>query len=216
MHAEYQKNMEFNERDIDWQKDAPTLAAMGKAIPFTVPSGYFENLSDNLSTRVFIESVHVKENSGFGVPQNYFEDLTSRIKSNVTVENLRSIDVSGGFIVPDGYFTELSSKINTRVQESDIKETPVRKLFTSWVSYAAAACVTAMIATGIYLNTDSYNFNEKLAEVPDEEIINYLQAHSTAGDTPFIIENINPDELEKVTPDVSADELELYINSTTL
>ncbi len=208
--------MEFNERDIDWQKDAPTLAGIGKSIPFTVPSGYFEDLSNNLNARIFIESLHVKENNGFAVPESYFEELTSRIEASVRIENIRTNDVSGGFTIPDAYFDDLSSRISTRVQESTKRETPVRKLFTSWISYAAAACVTAMIATGIYLNTNSYNFDEQLAEVPDEEIINYLQAHSTAGDTPFIIENINPDELEKVTPEVTADELELYINSTTL
>lgn len=73
-----------------------------------------------------------------------------------------------------------------------------------------------MIATGIYFSSETYNFNEKLSEVPDQEIINYLQAHSTAGDTPFIIETLNPDKLDQVTPDVSAEDLELYINSTTL
>jgi len=73
-----------------------------------------------------------------------------------------------------------------------------------------------MIATAIYYSSNTYNFNKQLSEIPDQEIINYLQAHSTAGDTPFIIENLNSGQMEAVTPDVSAEELELYINSTTL
>ncbi len=208
--------MELNDRDIDWQKDAPTLAAIGKVIPFTLPAGYFEDLSDSLKARILIESMHVKGENGFRVPHNYFEDLSLRIGEKVAVENIRTMAPSDGFTIPEGYFSELSTRINTRVEGSPKRNTPVRSLFTSWVSYAAAACVTVMIATGIYFSSDTHNFNEQLSEVPDEEIINYLQAHSTAGDTPFIIENLNPDELEQVTPDVSADELELYINSTTL
>ncbi|MEJ7694652.1 hypothetical protein [Daejeonella sp.] len=208
--------MELNDRDIDWQKDAPTLAAIGKAIPFTVPAGYFEDLSGNLNSRLLIESMRVDDKDGFRVPHNYFENLSSRIEESVAVGNLKALAPSEGFTLPEGYFAGLTERINTRIEESAKRKTPVGRLLTSWVSYAAAACITVMIATGIYFNSDSQNFNEQLSEVPDEEIINYLQAHSTAGDTPFIIETLNPDGLDQVTPDVSADELEQYINSTTL
>ena len=170
----------MNERDINLQKEAPTLAAIGNGIPFTVPSGYFEELSDILKNRVLFESMRSDDNPGFNVPQNYFEELSSRIEN------------------------------------SSERKTPVRKLFTSLVSYATAACITVMIATGIYYSSNTHNLNKQLSEIPDQEIINYLQAHSTAGDTPFIIENLNPDQMEAVTPDVSVEELELYINSTTL
>ncbi len=208
--------MELNDRDIDLQKDAPTLAAIGKAIPFTVPAGYFENLSDIVSSRVHIESMRFKDADGFKVPEQYFEKLTSRIEHSVAVENIKALVPSDGFGLPDSYFEDLSARINLRLESPLKTETPVRRLLTSWISYAAAACITAMIATGIYFNSDSYNFNQQLSEVPDQEIINYLEVHSTAGDTPFIIETLNPDELEKVNPDVSADDLEQYINSTTL
>ena len=208
--------MELDDRDIDLQKDAPTLAAIGNAIPFTVPSGYFEDLSNSLKSRVLIESVRFNGEDGFKVPHNYFEELSSRIENSVSVKNIRSLAPSEGFALPESYFDELSERINLRLKESSERKTPVRRLFNSWVGYAAAACITVMIATGIYFNSGTYNFSEQLSEVPDEEIINYLQAHSTAGDTPFIIETLNPDELGPVIPDVSAEELERYINSTTL
>lgn len=208
--------MELNERDINLQKEAPTLAAIGNGIPFTVPSGYFEELSDILKSRVLVESMRPDDNPGFNVPQNYFEELSSRIENRASVENLRTLVPSDGFSLPEGYFAELSARIITRVENSLERKTPVRRLFTSLVSYAAAACITVMIATAIYYSSNTYNFNKQLSEIPDQEIINYLQAHSTAGDTPFIIENLNSGQMEAVTPDVSAEELELYINSTTL
>ena len=208
--------MELNDRDIDWLKDAPTLAAIGNKIPFTVPAGYFEDLSDNLQSRLFVESMCVDRTDGFKVPENYFQDLSSRIEHKISVENIKTLTPSEGFGIPEGYFAGLSDRINLRIEKSAERNTPVRRLLTSWLSYAAAACITVMIATGIYFNSETYKFNKQLSEVPEEEIINYLQVHSTAGDTPFIIENLNTDELEKVTPDVSAEELEQYINSTTL
>ena len=208
--------MELNERDINLQKVAPTLAAIGNGIPFTVPSSYFEQLSDRLNSRVQIESMRSDDKNGFNIPKNYFEELSSRIENRISVKNLRTQVPSEGFSLPEGYFVKLSERIISRVENSSERKTPVRRLFTSLVSYAAAACITVMIATGIYFISNSYNLNKQLSEIPDHEIINYLQAHSTAGDTPFIIENINPDEMEAVTSDVSAEELELYINSTTL
>lgn len=208
--------MELNERDIDLQKEAPTLAAVGKKIPFIVPSGYFEVLSYNLKSRALVESMHIDDNNGFIVPPKYFEELSSRIENSVSVENIRTLALSEGFTVPEGYFAELSGQINSKLEESSKRATPVRRLLTSWVSYAAAACITVMIASGIYFNSNSYKFNQQLSGVPDQEILNYLQVYSTAGDTPFIIENLNTDQLEAVTQDVSSEELELYINSTTL
>ena len=206
----------MNERDINLQKEAPTLAAIRNGISFTVPSGYFEELSNILKSRVLVESVRSDDNSGFNVPKNYFEGLSSRIENRASVENIKTLVPSDGFSLPEGYFAELSGQIIQRVENSLERKTPVRRLFTSLVSYVAAACITMMIATGIYYSSNTYNLNKQLSKIPDQEIINYLQIHSTAGDTPFIIENLNSDQMEAVTPDVSAEELELYINSTTL
>lgn len=208
--------MELNDRDIDLQRDAPTLAAIGKAIPFTVPAGYFDELPSIVNSRIYIESTLGKGSNGLKVPEKYFEELSSRIENNIAVENLKAISPAGGFAVPDGYFESLSERINHRLEPPVRSKTPIRSIMTSWVGYAAAACITVMIAAGIYFNTDAYNFNEQLSEIPEQEIINYLQVHSTAGDTPFIIENLNPEALTKVSTGVSADELEQYINSTTL
>ena len=208
--------MELNERDIDLQKEAPTLAAIGKGIPFIVPSGYFQELSDNISSRVSIESIRFDNNNGFNVPAGYFEELTSRIEDNVTVEKIKSFASSEGFALPEAYFDSLSGRITSRLERPSKGTAPVRQLFTSWLSYAAAASISVIIATGIYFSSNTYNLNRQLSEVPDQEIINYLQAHSTPGDTPFIIENLKPDQLEAVTTEVSSEDLELYINSTTL
>ncbi|MHB1178021.1 MAG: hypothetical protein ACYCZO_06780 [Daejeonella sp.] len=201
---------------MEWLKDAPTLAAIGKRIPFTVPSGYFENLSDTLRSMALMESLRFENEEEFTVPDGYFENLSLRIENRVSLESIRTIVPSSGFEVPDDYFSNLTARINSRLEKSSKVNTPVRKLFSSWISYAAAACVTVLIGTGLYFNSSNYQFGQRLSEVSDQEIINYLQVHSTAGDSPFIIENLNPDEFEQISSDVSSEELEQYINSTTL
>lgn len=207
--------MELNERDIDLQQEAPNLAAVGKAIPFTVPAGYFDELQATVKRRVFIETEALKGQGALRVPEHYFEELTGRIESGVKLEALKAQVPAGGFNLPDTYFEGLSARINERIDSSE-RRTPVRRMLTSWVAYAAAACVTMTIAAGIYFNSDSYNFNKQLSEISEQEIINYLQVHSTAGDTPFILEHLNPEELNQVSAEVSAEDLEQYINNTTL
>ncbi|MEJ7780672.1 MAG: hypothetical protein WKF68_13905 [Daejeonella sp.] len=201
---------------MDWLKDAPALAAVGKIIPFTVPSGYFENLSDHVKSRALMESVRFGNEDEFIVPDGYFEQLSSRIENRISLENILTMVSSSGFEVPDGYFSSLTERINSRLEKPSKVNTPVRTLLSSWVSYAAAACITVMIGTGLYLNSADYQFGRQLSEIPDQDIMNYLQVHSTAGDTPFIIENLDLDEFEQISSDVSSEELEQYINSTTL
>ena len=208
--------MELNDRDIDWLNDAPILAATGKEIPFTVPPEYFINLSDNINRRVLIESARFENEEEFTIPPGYFEQLSLTIQNRISLENIKTLVPSSGFKVPADYFLNLPERISLKLEKPAKANTPVRKLLTSWISYAAAACITLLIATGIYFNSNSYQFGQQLSKVPDQEIINYLQVHSTAGDTPFIIENINPDELEQINTDVSSEEMEQYINDNTL
>ncbi|MGB4399806.1 MAG: hypothetical protein WBJ10_10565, partial [Daejeonella sp.] len=100
--------MELNERDIDLQKEAPTLAAIGKGIPFTVPEGYFDGLSGNINSRIKIEVVKSEGQDSFKVPDNYFEGLTSRIEERISTEKIRSFSSSEGFAVPERYFEGLT------------------------------------------------------------------------------------------------------------
>lgn len=208
--------MELNDRDIDWLKEAPTLAAVGKQIPFTVPADYFKNLSDSINRRVMIESARFENEEEFITPPGYFEQLSSRIQNRISLENIKTLVPSSGFEVPVGYFSNLPERTSQKLEKPVKTNAPARKLISSWISYAAAACITVMIATGIYFNSSGYQFGQQLSEVPDHEIINYLKVHSTAGDTPFIIENINPDEFEQINTDVSSEELEQYLNNITL
>jgi hypothetical protein len=147
---------------------------------------------------------------------NYFEELPERIQNRIALESLNTPVLIDGFTVPEDYFSTLSGRINSRLDQKKPVNKRVRTLFSSWMSYAAAACITLLIGSVIYFNSSYYSFNKQLSSVPDQEIINYLQMHSTINDNQFIMENISAEGLQQITTDVSSEEIEQYINNTTL
>lgn len=198
--------MQHKDSDIEWQKDAPVLASMSRLHPFTVPAGYFETLSEQVKAKALIESERFQVQDEFSLPEHYFDQLTQKINSRIAVEGVLSEIKGEGFTVPDGYFNSLSSSIQSKVTKKK----------SYWFSYAAAACISMIIGSVIYLNLNSSGINRELSGVPDQEIINYLQLHSTVADNQYIIDHLSTEELQQVNNNISTGELELYINNTTL
>lgn len=207
--------METDNSDKDFLKDAPTLAAISKENPLAIPTNYFESLNNSLNTRIKIETMRFKQEDEFQIPAKYFDTLSDRIENRIQTETIQMLIPSDGFQVPDGYFAELTHQINSKTNESKAIGRK-KNIFTSWLSYSAAASIAMVIGVFFYFNSTVYSINKKLADVPDQEIINYLQAHSTIADTPYIIENLGEESLQDVSTDVSSEDLEQYINNTTL
>ena len=206
--------MRSEDSNMEWEKDAPTLAAMKRVNPFIVPSGYFESLSEDVNARILIESARFESAEEFNIPANYFNSLPSKIIERIAIENIQSLVPAPGFSVPEAYFTDLSERIQSKLAE----QKPERKknIFKSWISYSAAACITLVLGTAVYFNSTVYTISRDLSKIPDQEIINYLQIHSTVGDNQYIIENLSDDGMQQVSSDVSSQEIEQYINNTTL
>lgn len=105
-------------RDIEnkeWLNDYPALKQVNKNNPFTVPVGYFDELGQRITARIYLEELKNKMPlSGFTVPENYFEELNSNIQSRVNIEKALGTE-NAGFTVPENYFEELSSNIQSRV-----------------------------------------------------------------------------------------------------
>ena len=207
--------MKTENSDKDWLKEAPTLAKISRENPFAVPSAYFESLNENLITLAKLESVRFENEDEFNLPENYFNQLAGRIEDSIAIETIQDLAPSEGFKVPDAYFTNLTERINSRIEE---KKAPakLKNMVPSWMRYSAAASIVFVIGIFLYFNSSSYVFNQQLSKVPDQDIINYLQLHSTVNDNQYIIENISEDGLQQVSTDVSEEDIEQYINSTTL
>ena len=188
--------MGLNDTNEDWKSEAPVLAGLEKKNPFSVPEGYFEQLSKDIVSGVSVQKIKNfadKEESGFSVPQGYFAALNETIRQRVIQEEKASRSKASGSII---------KQLNQR-----------------WIKYAVAACITVVIGAAFLLNIPLNNssLNAGFNELSENEIITYLELYSDRSDTPLIIENLSPEaEIFNISSGLSNDEIEEYINAVSL
>ncbi|MGV3509850.1 MAG: hypothetical protein ACO1N7_11220 [Sphingobacteriaceae bacterium] len=196
----------------NWQQEAPTLAAVERTNPFSVPDNYFEEMQEQIQSRITIDQFD-GEHEFFNIPVNYFDSLTEKIISENATKQLKT-EGSEVFSVPDNYFNELEKSILSNAGGQNHKEQIVRRIATSWLTYAAAACITAIVSFGIYFNTQNSTVEHQIAELPSEDIVEYLQLYSDAGDAPLIIKGLNNEtELSDFQLELSEQEIKQYLES---
>lgn len=198
----------------NWQKDAPTLAAMPCKSPFSVPAGYFEELSAGLLSQTKIGTVQGGY-SGHSVPQGYFNQLNDAIRSRIAAENLHHQIKSDGFTTPAGYFEQLQQ---TLIKKTEPERGRIRKLIPAWLNYAAAACVVFVIGAILIIGKQPQNGSvstpQNLSVIPEQEIINYLQTHTDASDNRVIIDNLGKtDDLSQLNTEIPTRDLENYLTN---
>lgn len=164
---------------------------------FSVPADYFEEMQANLQSRLTMEEALQHTEGDFTVPAGYFEDQHQQIISRIAVDEILN-NKPDGFTVPDGYFNSMQNTIISKTARPVVKhDAIVRRLIrSSAFKYATAACIT--IAVGATFFFTRYERDEALrqrlylhkalATVPDDDIIDYLQNHMTAADTPALMD----------------------------
>lgn len=110
------------------------------------------------------------------------------------------------YIVPNGYFEDLQTAILTRTTQAPIAKPKVIQL---WMRYAAAACITLVAGTIVYLNQESAK-TPNFDAIPDQEIVSYLQTHVDESDTELML--VNTEKLHLEEKNISTQELENYVN----
>lgn len=99
----------------EWLEEFEALKKVNPANPFTVPSGYFEDLDQRIISSIRIEAYReAGDFNGLTVPEDYFEKLAGNIQSRISVEDAVS-RASGDFTVPEGYFEDLANNIQSRI-----------------------------------------------------------------------------------------------------
>lgn len=98
----------------DWLQEYMSLKQVSRENPFTVPSGYFDDLAQRIISVKNLEELKGENTQGFTVPENYFEELSSNIQSRINIEQ-GLIGEETGFEVPEGYFENLSQQITGRI-----------------------------------------------------------------------------------------------------
>jgi len=190
--------MNENLENNDWINDAPTLAAMARRNPFSVPAGYFDNCEDAVSSYIFLDGLKQLTNDNpFLVPENYFEELTEMIDTRIAFD--QSVQPANKFAVPENYFETLQSRITSKIEaeqgiKKQVKIIPLWR--RSFVKYASAACFLLISSFGVYFyqNNESSNVvsvpqmqtadlanDQMLYDIDETTILDHLEAQNTSN-----------------------------------
>ncbi|MFM6975876.1 MAG: hypothetical protein ACKOW2_03375 [Sphingobacteriaceae bacterium] len=120
---------------------------------------------------------------------------------------LAKVDKTNPFKVPEGYFDNLADRIQHRVEQK-----PKMKVIPLWARYAAAACLTLGLGLVLYLhlNQNKQNF----ADIPDHEIVAYLEVNLDEMDAEMVFEKLEKNSKTNIVQDFDQKELETYLNQT--
>lgn len=177
---------------------ASTLATTNKSMPYALPSGYFDRLSEAVMTQISIDNLP-KVAAPFTVPQDYFTSLSSNvletIAKEVTGKNevieeleaiapvLNNIDKSNIYTLPKTYFTTFTANISDAISTAKVMSI---SSFKRKMLYVAAACVIGLMAVGAFIftkNSEKIDYaaykkidvNTTINTISNEELINYLE-----------------------------------------
>lgn len=131
------------------------IAMESETEDFSVPDGYFQTNTESLHTLIDLHDT--KQDAGFTVPENYFDNSIDRIV-NVAQQH-----------VPNEYFEELPEQIIDKVRPKR-RVISIKRIATWSVSFAAAAAIALLL---IPKNPEPSISNTKaiVAEIPGDTLI---------------------------------------------
>ncbi|MRG47745.1 hypothetical protein GFS24_21660 [Chitinophaga sp. SYP-B3965] len=185
---------------------APSLDVLGDPPAYEVPSGYFEAFPARL-----MAAIHAEEGT-----QEVTEELSELSPF------LASMPRQTPFTAPDGYFEGLSREVIIRKNETQPGRIVTMgrrvKLFKRCL---AAAAVAGVISVGAVMLSKSYKDNSldrQLAQISDQEIVDFLQSNTDAFDNENIFTNVSlEDDAPSVLPDELSDsEIDSYLEDNLL
>jgi hypothetical protein len=150
---------------------APALIPLMKKEVFTVPAGYFNELSVRLHSVMNMDEAHVLPVSPANVmkvPDGYFDSFAQTILSKIKSASLSAeeeirelspaLSVTGNdnvFTVPSHYFQDLPGIIVSRVSKPSRVVT--MQSHSSFARYAAAAVITGIMGLSLFSIFDKKN-----------------------------------------------------------
>jgi hypothetical protein len=190
---------------------APLLNTISRKTPYGVPAGYFESLVGSFAGNAANDNA--VEPTG-----EVYEELKE------LAPLLNSIGKSSPYTVPENYFEQFTVSIPT--EEPVAKVVRMQHSKTRWVAWLAAACITAIVATGGFLfwqaqgvvkPTPTLDVTKSLSDVSDEDISNYLDSMPAPGAETIptsVIDEHGPD-VEPVIQNLSTDEIKEYLQNNS-
>ena len=157
---------------------------------YKAPAQYFDTLSDDILGKVDMPLAAAMPLSA--PPSHYFDSLADtilqKIKSaanNEVQQELEEIDAllagipkTNPYAVPQGYFESFRVPLASKEEKAPVIQMSRRP--ARWITYAAAAVITGIVATGIVKfagNDDavsSAKYTAALSKVSDSDLADYL------------------------------------------
>lgn len=202
------------------------------------PEGYFDSLSNNILSKIegtAANELHqlspflagIKKVNPFEVPENYFDEAGNEMSLQVTSENipalLKNASKEQPFEVPAGYFDQIAYNILSNIKEQGgAKIVAMPKRNSSILKYAAAAVFTGVMVFGVYKSITpapekggvinpgmtATAFTQKLENLPEEDIVKYLERNGTQEDIAALTSGIDEADLP--------DQEDYFIDNATL
>lgn len=165
------------------------LQTVGKQMPQDIPSGYFDTLAGSILSKI-------KEADQQSVEQELMQLAPSLV-------GLNKVNV---YQVPQGYFDTLAENITVKPNEAKVVSIFSRK---TWVRFSVAAAFIVFVGFGLKFFTGKSSSNTaglpitkteeqiktELAQISDEEIINYLKMNSDTKDAEMIASFVDQSKL---------------------
>ncbi len=215
---------------------APTLIKVGKAMPYAIHQGYFEQLAESILEKATFDLMPSSENKGYQVPNQYFSGLANKILQRVKgadteelgalmLENesiapiLNSISKEMPFALPEYYFEQFDIQIP--VEKTKVVQ--LKKMRT-WVTYAAAAVFVGIMVTGSFLFSDkkqeqdfekyqNMDVSGALDKVSDSELNSYIdENHTVSLDELNENDRANFDNFDDKIQSMSSENISQYLN----
>ena len=211
------------------------------SVPYMVPVGYFDALSEMILERISI-GLPNKANV-FVVPDNYFEQLPDTI-----LQAVRHTEVSDELreVAPflqsipktNPYQTNTVPVLDIQAMIAEKAATDTGKVITmpairksAWMRLAAAAVMVGVLVTAAFIynsnqtiesvNTDQYaqmDVSNEISKLSEDELTNYLSSAEKLVIATADRESLQIDELLDVNDhlsDMSDDELKEYLQEST-
>ena len=190
----------------EMQSIAPSIAAIGTAMPYSVDAQYFESLPEILLEQAQFADNHIISNLPYQVPPNYFDQLSTQLLIRIAAETTVEAPIQ-----------KTTAKI---VQFNQVKR---------WMSYAAAAILAGILITNAFLFTDKPNYSEyekyRTLDIPstlnlvsDADLNNYIQnnSHTNGVEEMVVSESQSLPNLSENIELLSNENLDAYLQENKL
>lgn len=221
----------------------PAMAQWPFHMPYSVPDGYFNQLTEKILEQAATELLVAKQEL-YTVPANYFNQLPdtilAAIRKQEVEEELETMAPVLNRVTKQMPYTRTSLpelNIEAMLEQAKIHETPVVRMpalkTRKWLQYAAAAIATGIILLTAFLYNGNKNevidpttlasyvqmdVSHEMTRLSEEELNTYLATSEKLVVTTGEHEQYGEDELPDVNEHIelmSDDELKQYLDEST-